>query len=311
MGIRMRLDQLRYFVEAAQCGSISAAARKTRLAQPAFSSHIKMLEQDLGVALFQRSVKGIYLTEAGQRLYDRALSLFRHVDQIREETVSAGSELTGEVRIVLGASLAPLLAGKICWDTRQAYPGIRLIILDVMRAVGDNLVMSRQVNFGLLPNVATLAGASTEPVIAQELYLVGGKLPGEVGSQIDFKELSKYPLVMGGRKNQLRIDLENTAFREGGRINVAIEQDSFSVFRSIILNGSAYTVVPYSAFAVEIEAGLLAATRIVNPSIERTVSFVWHEFSDLSSSARAVMDLLTSRIRTMVSEGTLRVRLLV
>ncbi|WP_042703413.1 LysR family transcriptional regulator, partial [Azospirillum sp. B506] len=303
-----KLDQLRYFVEAVKCGSISAAARKVRLAQPAYSAHIKALEEELGVRLFERSTKGVHLTEAGERLFNGALSLFRHVEQVREEAANAAGELTGEVRIVLAASVAPLLAGKLFWEVRRTYPRVRLVILDLMRVASENLVTSRQVDFALLPNIATLAGAASQPVIAQELYLIGRTPPQAADGEIDFHDVVEYPLVMGDRKNQLRVDLENTAAREGHRIRIAIEQDSLSVLRSIILNGPVYTVAPYSAFISEIDAGALTATRIVNPSIERTLSFVWHDSSNLSASARAVMALLHRRIGEMVRDGNLRGR---
>lgn len=115
---------------------------------------------------------------------------------------------------------------------------------------------------------------------------------------------------MGGRGNQLRIDLENTAARAGYRINIVSEQDSLSVYRSLIMNGSYYTVVSYSAYATEIKAGHLKAARIVGPTIERTTYFAWHEFSELSASARAVMDLLKACISEMVQLDQLRGRLL-
>ena len=98
--------------------------------------------------------------------------------------------------------------------------------------------------------------------------------------------------------------------RIGHRLNVVVEQDSLSVFRSIALSGAAYTVVPYSAFAMEIEAGLLVASRIVNPGIERTLSFVWHEFSELSLSARAVKDVFRGLVQTVVERNQMRGRLL-
>jgi LysR family nitrogen assimilation transcriptional regulator len=307
----MRLDRLKFFVAAAECGSISAAARRANLAQPAFSAHIKALEHELDVVLFLRNAHGIILTSAGQRLYDGAVALFRHVDQVRQEAVSAGKELSGEVRIVLAGSLTPLLAGLIFHDTQLAYPQIRLSILDLLRVSSETMVTARLVDFGLLPNAATLAGAASEAVLSQELYLVGRELPDCAGGTVPFRELHRYPLVMGGRRNQLRIDLENTAARKSYRINVVSEQDSLSVYRSIVLNGSFYTVVPYSAYAADIESGSLAAARIIRPTVERTVSFVWHPHSELFSAARAVMDLLRMRIADMVQRGRLRGRLIV
>lgn len=307
----MRLDQLKLFITAADSGSISAASRRVHLAQPAFSAHIKALELDLGVALFERSGRGVVLTSSGRKLYDGALAMFRHIEQVRHDTVTAGTNLSGEVRIVLTSSLAPTLAGRIFTATRTAHPNIRLSILDLLRVASENLITSRMVDFGLVPNAATLSGANSEPVLAQDLYLVGRELPGVVGGKVPFRHLQQYPLVMGGRRNQLRIDLENTAAREGHRINVISEQDSLSVYRSIIMSGPFFTVVPYSAYATDIQLGSLQAAQIVDPVVERTTSFVWHEFSEVSASARAVMALLRASISEMVNLGQLRGRLLV
>lgn len=306
----MRLDQLRFFVAAAERGSISEAARRAHLAQPAFSAHIKALEDDLGVRLFERSARGVKTTEAGKRLYDGAVALLRHAEQIRQAVQTSRETLSGEVRIVLASSLAPLLAGQIFEQTQRLYPHIRLAILDLLRVASENLVTSRLVDFGLLPNVTSIEGSLSEPVLSQDLYLVGRQFPDGVVDAIAFKDLHRFPLVMGGRRNQLRIDLENTAARRGQRIDVVSEQDSLSVYRSIVLSGPYYTVVPYSAYSVEIESGCLGAVRIVRPTVERTVSFVWHQHSDLSAPAQRVMDLLHETIVKLTAAGTLRGRLL-
>lgn len=83
-----------------------------------------------------------------------------------------------------------------------------------------------------------------------------------------------------------------------------------TVYRSIVLNGPAYTIVPYSAFASEIAAESLFAARIVNLAVERTVSFVWHEASDISASAHVVMDVVRHCIASLVASGDLRGRVL-
>jgi LysR family nitrogen assimilation transcriptional regulator len=306
----MRLDQLRLFLAAAECGSISQAARRARLAQPAFSAHVKALEQSLGVSLFERSTRGVHLTVAGERLREKAQALLRHVEYLRQEVVAPEKELVGDVRIVLAGSVTQLLAGRIFHDVYRAYPRIRLSILDLLRVAGEDLVNSRLVDFGLLPNAATLKSASTEPILSQDLYLVGRDLPSDATNEVPFRALHRYPLVMGGRRNQLRLDLENTAAQKGFRINVVSEQDSLSVYRSIILNGPFFTVVPYSAYETDIENGALCAARIVSPRVERSLSFVWHQHSELSASARAVMDIVRKRISQMTLNGELRGRLL-
>lgn len=305
----MKLNQLKFFVAASESGSISEAARRVHLAQPAFSAHIKALEEDLGVTLFLRSARGVEHTEAGQRLYDGAVALFRHVEQVRQETRIAGTEPSGDARIVLAGSLAPLLAGRIFHDTYHAHPAINLSILDLLRVPSETMVVNRLVDFGLLPNAATLPSAASEAVLSQDLYLVGRDLP-DCCEEVPFRELHRYPLVMGGRHNQLRIDLENTAASASYRLNVVSEQDSLSIYRSIVMSGPVYTVVPYSAYVTDIRQGSLKAARIVEPTVERTVSFVWHAHSELSGAAKAVMGLVRTCVMEMVRDDSLRGRMI-
>ncbi|MGB1960803.1 MAG: LysR family transcriptional regulator, partial [Candidatus Puniceispirillaceae bacterium] len=61
----MDIKQLKTFICVAETGSLSAASDRLRLAQPALSRHIKLLEHEIGVQLFERHVKGMTLTEPG------------------------------------------------------------------------------------------------------------------------------------------------------------------------------------------------------------------------------------------------------
>jgi LysR family nitrogen assimilation transcriptional regulator len=73
----MQYRHLYYFVKIVEAGSFSQAARTIHVAQPALSQQISELEASLGVALLQRSARGIRPTVAGERLYEGAASLLR------------------------------------------------------------------------------------------------------------------------------------------------------------------------------------------------------------------------------------------
>ncbi|MGE4337626.1 MAG: LysR family transcriptional regulator [Pigmentiphaga sp.] len=70
--------QLKYFVAIARCGSIATAASHLHIAQPSLSQHLAALEEELGVAVFERHARGVTLTVEGQRLLERATSLVRN-----------------------------------------------------------------------------------------------------------------------------------------------------------------------------------------------------------------------------------------
>ena len=86
----MELRQLEYFCAIADAGSINEAARRLHLSQPPLSYQLRQLEEELKVTLFQRTRRGVELTEAGRLLYDRASDLLRYAGATRQEVAEAG-----------------------------------------------------------------------------------------------------------------------------------------------------------------------------------------------------------------------------
>ena len=86
----MELKQLEYFKEIAATGSINEAARRLNMSQPPLSYQIKQLESELGVRLFDRTKKGVELTEAGKLLYERCLNLLDYAESTKLEVSKTG-----------------------------------------------------------------------------------------------------------------------------------------------------------------------------------------------------------------------------
>lgn len=93
------LRQLLYFVNIAECGSFTAAAKQLFVAQSALSRQIKELEQHLGTPLFERTPRQPRLTAAGQAFYDRARKLLADLDKAERLTQEIGKGLRGSLRL--------------------------------------------------------------------------------------------------------------------------------------------------------------------------------------------------------------------
>ncbi len=303
----MKYHHLKYFLAAAEHKSFAAAARAVHIAQPAFSVHIRAFEEDLGVQLFERSVKGVRLTSAGRDMRLHAEAILRHMNHVRKDIILKQKELTGEISISIAASMSSLMTGVLFWEVQQCYPKIDLKITDVIRFVAGKLVEVGQLDFGLLPNVTSLSNVKIEPAITQDLYIVGRQFDiQDTTNHVRFKDLSKYPLIMSTKKSALRKDLDNIAILENRHLNIKIEQDSFDAVKSIILAGLAYTVVPYATFSIEIKEGKLAAKKIIDPPIKRVLSFVWPQSRPLSKSALAVKDLIYKKMEFFIQQGSIK-----
>src|SRR4051794_10662494 len=95
----MELYQLRTFVTVADSGHITRAAEKLHLSQPAVSAHVKALEEELGVRLFDRNPGGMLLTRAGGQLRDRAEKVLAEVEHLRQLAASLRGEIVGRLRV--------------------------------------------------------------------------------------------------------------------------------------------------------------------------------------------------------------------
>lgn len=97
----MELYHLRTFVTVAEEGHLTRAAERLFTSQPAISAHVKALEEELGVALFDRTPKGMQLTAAGQQLLERAQRTLAAAGDLLDEAKAMQDELVGEVLIGL------------------------------------------------------------------------------------------------------------------------------------------------------------------------------------------------------------------
>jgi DNA-binding transcriptional LysR family regulator len=111
----MDIRQLKYFMAIVEEGQISRAAKRLHMAQPPLSLQLKMLEENLGVQLIERTTKSLRLTEAGHALYQRAEQILGLVDTTTKEIREFDQGLRG----TLGIGSPPASAISIC---RHGWP---------------------------------------------------------------------------------------------------------------------------------------------------------------------------------------------
>ncbi|WP_114858956.1 LysR family transcriptional regulator [Azospirillum brasilense] len=169
---------LPYFLEAARCGSFTAAAQRLNSSQPTVGRHVEALESRLGTPLFRRVAHGVVLTPAGAQVLGVAEEIERLVRLARSRgTAELG--LSGTIRLwtsdgVGGYWLTPKLAGF-----RRAYPGITLEVLcshavpDVARLEADVVVSYHEPTH---PDVVPIASARMvfRPTAAQSYLREAG-----------------------------------------------------------------------------------------------------------------------------------------
>lgn len=147
----MDLRQLRYFVAVAEQGSISVAAQSVHIAQPALTRQIQALEDELGTRLFERTTRGVKVTDAGNQLLLDAGKLLDDAAAAKERAVRAGHGEMGHISIALPVmqNLAPAIAG-VLKKYRNEVPGVGITLQHLLSDVQLRLISEGRLDAGFL-----------------------------------------------------------------------------------------------------------------------------------------------------------------
>lgn len=303
----MDLDRLKLFVQVAEAGSLSKAAVLLNSAQSAISRQIAALEREAGRHLFDRTGRGVSLTEFGQRLFPEIKALIQEAERVHSLMQGRDELPAGEVRLGLMPSMSELLVAVLFRHVRQRYPAIRLRIFEGSNGQLDEWVATGRVDLAVLYRYGTAVKRGEEALFEVETFLVGP--PGDALTRqatVSFEALDGIPLVLPGMPNGLRVALDQIARRqkEGFRLNVALEADSLPIQRSMASHGEAYAVHGGVVVRRDVEAGIVSAARIVSPAIKRTMALATTTQHPLSLAARETAKVLRALAQEYASAGT-------
>lgn len=141
----MDIRIMEYYLTIVREGNISAAAEALHISQPALSRQIKDLEEELGVTLFERGSRKIKLTEEGMILRRRAEEMVKLMQMTESEISMAHDNMSGEIHIGAGESLAFHHISRIAGAIHKEYPNIRFYITS-----GDTADLLEQLDSGLI-----------------------------------------------------------------------------------------------------------------------------------------------------------------
>ena len=210
----MDLRQLRYFSVLAAQQHFGRAADVLHIAQPALTRQMKLLEEELGVMLFERHARGAALTEAGVQLQSRAEFLLRCAQQLRDDIATHQREPAGAVAIGLSPGMAPLLAAPLTLRIQQRYPSMRLRFVEGFAPVLHEAVLGGQIDVAVLNGAVRGIDLVMEPLLREQMCLIGPAKDKRLkAASISVRHLDGLPLVMTGlAKSGVRLELEAAAW---------------------------------------------------------------------------------------------------
>jgi LysR family nitrogen assimilation transcriptional regulator len=297
----MDIKSLRLFLGVLEHGSITKAAERLYIAQPALGLYIRKLEDELGVQLVSRHSRGVTATEAGLLLARHAEVLLRQFNRARQDLLDYAGSPRGRIAVGLTPTSSRMIAAELITRIREGYPDI---VLNVTGALSEQLIEwleAERIDIALTYNASGSDHLVFDPLVSESLYLVYPPAQiGTIGDSVTLAEALGHPLIIPSAPHLLRTLVDDCAKDAGREPKVLVEVDSVDTIRTMVHRGHGLTLLPLGAVRWDVDQGAVGASLVVEPEIRRTLHIAHSRRRPMSKAFECVRDAL----RAVVDEVT-------
>ena len=307
---RVDFRRFEHFLKIAELGSLSRAADRMRIAQPALSRQMRILEEEAGTPLFSRHRRGMQLTPAGEELRQHIAGPVRQIRQAFDNVRSGSLEGGGQIALGLPPTVSYILAGRLARRVAEQAPNISLRIVEGYAGHLIDWLQRGEIDAALLYGPASDFQMSVAEILYEELMVIGPSSSGlDPAKRVSMQDLAELPLVLPSQSHGLRLVVEAAARKANVVLNVRYEADSFLVLKELVDFGLGYTALPISALSREIDAGNLRYAPLGTPPIIRQLVLGMPREEQLTRSTRIVVGLVRDEIKQLVETGVWKAQL--
>lgn len=254
---------LTYFIEVAQTQNLSRASERLGLSQPSLSLSIQRLERDIGAKLFNRSKRGVHLTQAGKSLFIQARNLLQQWEKIKDGAIEAETQVKGTYLLGVHPSVALYTLPQILPQVMKEYPQLELKMLhDLSRKVTER-VIAMEVDLGIVVNPVRHPDLVIHKLCEDE---VGFWSSAEKGNELIQLSSAGKVLICDPEllQTQSLMKSQKIEFKNFQRV---ITSSNLEVIRSMVVAGSGIGILPGRVAALSPELKRMAGSPIFRDTI--------------------------------------------
>jgi LysR family nitrogen assimilation transcriptional regulator len=302
----MNLRQLQYFIEVSELESVTKAANRLHVTQPALSRHMRALERDLGVRLFDRDGRGIILTNAGLVFRDRIRAVLRELDRAQLEVKALSRSPGGRIDFGMPLSISQALTRVLVKRVHDELPGVALRIIDGWTGFIIEWLLRGRLDLGVIYDHTLKSDVlGTEPLAEEEQFLLCA--PNDRLAQretITLTEVAELPLALPSREHGLRVSVEQFMQTVRRTPWIHTELESIVGLKQFAQQGGIYTILPRGEMEEELAARQIKPLRITNPTIYRTLFVAWSKERPNTPQMKAVLKIAKRETANIIRTGS-------
>lgn len=294
----MELRQLQYFIVVYEEGSVTKAASRLNVVQPALSQQISKLEEELGRPLFLRTAKGMVPTETGAQAYTMFSSILGDLRNAKLRLEESDGQVRGRVSIGTVTSVANNALAETLLSFQKKYPDVQIRATDGYTP--DLLELHRNAQLDIIVINAALPARSPNmiDIIQENFALIGAPASGiglPMAVPIDYHRVAELKLVLPSVRHGLRNILDAAASANDFVLQPQMEFDDIKVIEDFVAGSDFFTLLPPIAVHRALYTGRLRLYSIT-PAIPRRLVYVTSPERPLTRAAQLLIDELRERM---------------
>ncbi|APE05136.1 MAG: LysR family transcriptional regulator [Alteromonas sp.] len=294
---------LRAFIEVAHSTTFAEAAAKLHLTQPALSSSIKKMEQELGGKLFERNTRNVSLTPEGEILLPNALRLSRDWDNTFSDIQNLFAMAKGQLTISAMPSFAESHLPGLLSEFHHIAPNINLRVVDVVMEQVVQEIRNGRAEIGFTFEPEHKDGLIFDSLFTDRFVVVANKAQAaRFNQKPSWRECLAFPLVMMNRGSAVRKWTEAELCRYG-EPNIVAETGQLATLGKLIKSGLGISIMP-SICKPQMEALGVKALEFVDSPLLKRVGLLRNERRGLSVSAQTLWKLTVSHYESSHYESS-------
>jgi LysR family transcriptional regulator, transcription activator of glutamate synthase operon len=288
----MELRQLRYLVALAQERHFTRAAAREHIAQPALSQQIRRLEDELGLALVERTTRHVSLTDAGELLVGRAQRILAELEAANAELEALRGVQTGHVTVGSMHTMGPVDVSLALAIFHERHPRVELTVREQSSEELAEMLRVDELDLAFLSVTERVEshGLALQQLVSEELVVV---LPRQHRlsrrRRIRMAELAGEQFVSFRPGARLRELLEWAGREAGFEPRVTLESNESERVRRLVARGMGVAILPRSD-AVR-PGPETALAKLVEPELARDITLAWRADRRHSPAAREFLTL--------------------
>lgn len=301
MNRHITLKQFRYFLAVAESASVASAARMINIAQSAVTKSIQELEESLGVQLFERTAKGMVLTQEGHRFQASARKVMSAVAEAsridyRQEEILSGSLTVGVTSLVAGYYLADLFS-----RFQRSHPSVKISVIEDSAQFLEHLLINGEVDLAIMvsnvlgdPQALVVETLTSSP---NRVWLASSH-PLAARPELTLAECAEHEQVVL-ETDRVEGVVRAVWARYGLRPQITLRTSSLEAVRSLVGVGAGIAILPdflYRPWTLDAEHVEVRTLRDAVPSID--IGLVWRRGSYINPVASEFIHLAREKSRS-------------